>query len=106
MEDSKKKPPRFPDHCMTEAKHCWQTDDLPTPTPCFKRAGGIPCTASGCPVDDAVDALKTKKIAVTPYWINLLCHSICRISSLSNDNVEYLERMAAQGENHLLSILE
>jgi len=91
---------------MIEAKHCWQTAYLPTPTPCFKRAGGIPCTAPGCSVDDVVGALKTKEIAITLYWINLLCHSTCRISSLSADNDEYLARMAAQGENHLLSILE
>jgi len=91
---------------MTEVKRCWQTDYLPTPTPCFNRAGGIPCSAIGCPVDDKVDEFKKQNIEITSYRIKTLCDSTCRISCVSDDNQEYFERMAAQGETHLLSILE
>jgi hypothetical protein len=90
---------------MTEAKRCWQTDYLPTPTVCFQKAGNIPCETAGCTVDDAIASLG-KDTSVTSDQILYLCHTACRMSSVSVDNREFLARMAAQGEKHLLSILE
>ncbi len=89
-----------------ESKPCWQIAFLPKPTPCFTRAGGVPCEAPGCPVDDAVAQLQAKGKQVTLDQITQLCHSVCRISSLSEDNGEYIDRMSEQGETHILSILE
>jgi hypothetical protein len=92
---------------MLESKPCFQQNFLILPTPCFIRAGSTPCESSGCLVSDALNG---KKVEQTNFddmvLIEGLCHSACRISSLSEDNDEYLERMSDKGETHLLSILE
>jgi len=75
---------------MAKEKYCWQVDFLPEPTPCFSEAGSIVCESDGCSVSDRIEQLN---IVVTLEWIELLCHSKCRISSLSVENNEYLLRV-------------
>lgn len=75
---------------MTERKFCWQTDYLAEPTPCFKKAGGTACETPGCTVSDRLTEIGG---ASDPQLIILMCHSRCRISSLSQDNGEYFERV-------------
>ena len=97
----------FYTYAMTEAKHCWQLDFLPKPTPCCIHAGGTPCEAKGCLVDDALNGRQVEISSLDDVlFVADLCHSVCRISSMSEDNAEFLQRMAAQGETHLLSIVE
>lgn len=85
-----------------EGKDCRQTNYPEDQTPCFKRAGSLPCTSPGCPVKETIE----EKGITNADTIRLLLHSRCRISSLSQDNGEYIKRMVAQGERHLLSISE
>lgn len=73
-------------------KECIQLT-LPKPTPCFKIAGGTPCITPGCPVKDMMGELKREQLKVDELWIGLLVHSRCRISSLSQDNGEFRERL-------------
>jgi hypothetical protein len=87
---------------MKELKICYQQTYLPEPTFCFKEAGYHPCDASNCLVESAIEKIPF----VYQSLIEQLCHSVCRISSVSQDNQEFLQRMANQGKKHLLSILE
>lgn len=73
-------------------KECYQEMNPELKTPCYKKAGGIPCVAEGCLVKDRIQELKLKKIEVDVSFLVLLLHSTCRISSLSADNMEYLQR--------------
>jgi hypothetical protein len=86
---------------MTEVKVCWQTY-LQEPTPCFKMAGNRSCSPKDCLVEQAADKI--------PFMyqdlILRLCHSICRISAVSENNQEFLERMAENEKKHLLNIKE
>jgi len=61
-------------------------------TPCYKKAGGIPCLTESCPVKDRITELKLKRIELDVSFLVLLLHSTCRISSLSADNNEFLQR--------------
>ena len=74
-------------------KECWQLINLEKPTPCFKKAGNTPCNAPGCPVIDKLKELKELGLPVDEWWLKMLPHSVCRISSLSPDNQEYLQRV-------------
>lgn len=74
------------------AKECYQETYSHLKTPCYKKAGGTPCITNGCPVGDEIDKLKKKKILVDTSFLVLLLHSTCRISSLSSDNNEYINR--------------
>lgn len=78
---------------MSERKKCWQIDFLPISTPCFKKAGNVPCKTLGCLVDDKIQELKKNGVDITDDWIELLCHSRCRLSRLTQDNEEYLARL-------------
>lgn len=86
---------------MENKKVCYQ-DYLSEPTPCFKMAGGYPCSAEDCLVEKALQNAP----GVYESLIERLCHSTCRISCVSVENQEFFQRMAAKGEKHLLSILE
>lgn len=77
-----------------DLKECFQLTSLPEPTPCFKKAGGTPCKAKGCPVVDKISELKGKGIEINEWWRNMLPHSVCRISSLSKDNGEFNQRLS------------
>jgi len=87
---------------MTEKKTCWQVEYLPEQTPCFKMAGNYPCSPNECLVEKAAEKI--------PFMyqdlILRLCHSVCRISAVSENNQEFIERMAKKGKEHLLSIKE
>lgn len=74
------------------AKECYQEMNPQLKTPYYKKAGGIPCVADGCPVKDRIMELNLKKINVDVSFLVLLLHSTCRISSLSADNSEFLQR--------------
>lgn len=74
------------------AKECYQEMNPELKTPCYKTAGGTPCVADGCPVKDRIMELNLKKIKVDTSFLALLLHSTCRISSLSADNIEFLQR--------------
>lgn len=74
-------------------KECFQLTSLPKPTPCFQKAGGIPCEGEGCPVTDRINELKGKGIEISEWWKKMLPHSVCRISSLSRDNAEFNQRL-------------
>ena len=79
---------------MIERKFCWQKDYLRVPTPCFKLAGNRPCETAGCSVDEKVQELQARGIAISLDWIEKLAHSRCRLSSLSKDNHEFQKRLA------------
>jgi hypothetical protein len=42
-----------------------------------------------------LDELSKESIEIDQDWIELLCHSRCQISSLSENNQEYLQRVDA-----------
>jgi hypothetical protein len=74
-------------------KECWQLRNLKEPTPCFQKAGGFPCSATSCLVEQRIQGLELKGIEIDGWWKQILPHSVCRMSSLSTDNQEYLERI-------------
>ena len=86
---------------MVEKKTCWQTY-LTEPTPCFKMAGNSPCDVDDCLVEKAAEEIP----CIYQDLILRLCHSTCRISSVSENNQEFLIRMSEKGVKHLLSIVE
>lgn len=85
-----------------EAKTCWQTAYLTEPTSCFKMAGSQPCSPDNCLVEKAAEEIPF----IYQDLIVRLCHAVCRISAVSENNQEFLERMAKKGKKHLLSIKE
>lgn len=91
---------------MPEEKYCYQIDYLSKPMRCFIHAGNTPCESPGCPVDDEARSLQENHVPITLEQVRLSCHLTCRVSSMSTDNDEYLARMQALGETHLLSIIE
>lgn len=79
-------------------KECWQLAQG-TFTPCFLRKGSLPCSAPDCLVETRVEELEGRGIKIDEWWKNMLPHSTCRISSVSLDNEEYLERKDFPGSN-------
>lgn len=73
-------------------KECYQLK-IEQPTPCFVKAGSKPCSGDDCPVADRIQELNTNGSAVSDSLLKLILHSICRISSLSMDNAEYIQRI-------------
>lgn len=74
-------------------KECLQIISTAGPTPCFMKAGSIPCETPGCPVQDRIEELRQDKVRIDGWWSEMLLHSRCRISSLSKDNQEFKERI-------------
>lgn len=72
-------------------KTCWQ-EKVETATPCFYRGGGVPCSEDDCLVDKRIKNIGGVD-KVSTAFLNLLLHSCCRMSSLSKDNSEFLERV-------------
>ena len=87
---------------MKEKKTCWQLAYLPEKTPCFKMAGNSPCDADDCLVEKSAEKIPF----IYQDLILSLCHSVCRISCVSEENQEFLIRMSKKGNKHLLSIIE
>ena len=86
----------FYTYAMTEAKNCWQLNFLPEPTPCFSYTGGKPCGGQGCLVDNSLNGRHMEvSNPVDMELIKDLSHTVCRISSESPDNAEYVQRMVA-----------
>jgi hypothetical protein len=50
-------------------------------------------------VETRVEELEGRGIKIDEWWKNMLPHSTCRISSVSLDNEEYLERKDFPGSN-------
>ncbi len=74
-------------------KECWQLKNLSEPTPCFRLAGNTPCYTPGCSVIDRIDELKRNGIEIDSWWLNILPHSACRLSSVFPNNQEFLQRI-------------
>lgn len=77
------------------AKECWQLK-AQRPTPCFELAGNKPCEAEGCPVTLRIKEIEQHGVEVSLGHMNLLLHSVCRISSLSLDNIEFRQRVSGR----------
>lgn len=75
-------------------KECYQEKYPELTTNCYKLVGSIPCESNGCPVKDRIEELNAKGIKVDTSFLVLLLHSTCRISSLSPNNYEFLQREA------------
>ena len=75
-----------------QEKECRQLK-VDMPTPCFRRKGRRSCSGDDCLVESRVEELGYD----SPGMVELLLHSRCRISSLSQDNAEYLERDDVEG---------
>ncbi len=73
-------------------KECWQLENLLEPTPCFKQAGNTPCDTPGCSVIDRIKELREKGVKIDAWWLNILPHSACRLSSVCPNNQEFLQR--------------
>lgn len=76
-------------------KECWQ-QKVENPTPCFIAAGSQPCINEDCTVTDRIDELKKQGTEISANFLELLLHSVCRISSLSPDNEEFRQRTRNQ----------
>lgn len=76
-----------------ENKFCWQLDVLSKPTSCFKKAGNLPCSNPDCLVINRMLELMGDGFKVDKWWEVFLIHTRCRMSSLSDDNFEYKERL-------------
>lgn len=75
------------------SKECWQLEHPDEQTTCFRSAGRSPCSKLDCAVGQKIEEIRQEWEKV-PIWIEkLLSHDVCRISSTSFDNKEYLERL-------------
>jgi hypothetical protein len=83
-------------------KECWQLKNPQMQTTCFKEAFSASCSVPDCAVEQNVQGLKLKGEEVDCWSERLLSHTVCRISSESVDNREYLERTGQTGSLSLL----
>lgn len=76
-------------------KECWQLKAC-EPTPCFIASGSMPCLGNECPVSVRIGEIEGHGVRVDSGHLNLLLHAVCRISSLSVNNIEFRERIDNQ----------
>lgn len=75
-------------------KECLQLE-VDKPTPCFVKAGNMPCVTEGCTVKDRINELSSWDIDPPNDFAELLLHSQCRMSALSEENDEFIERISS-----------
>jgi hypothetical protein len=76
-------------------KECYQKKYPDFQTPCFQQiAEGKPCSGNGCLVKVAMGNYREKDDLRRIEYLRECLHTVCRMSSDSGDNAEFLKRMA------------
>jgi hypothetical protein len=78
-------------------KECYQLSHPKRQTYCFQIAGRKPCSNSDCAVIKSISTDVVVRMASTPeekiaVIKSRLLHQVCRMSSSSRDNSEFLKR--------------